>query len=183
MVKCWLLAENITDPREENHREPKQFVSLDDLSKFGVQISHVPVTNLESGIDELCKERGYKYRDQIVVNRKDLKNYDERVADFWQEHFHPDEEVRYVGSGTGYFDVRNANEEWVRMKLEPGDLLVLPGGIYHRFSTTMEEDCYIIRLYSEVPTWTTYYRKEGGDQRQERQEYVHNYLEKQTVAT
>ncbi|KAI1694445.1 ARD/ARD' family domain-containing protein [Ditylenchus destructor] len=163
MVKCWLLkdTDKITDTRLENHREPKQFVTGDDLRRFGVFISHVPVTDLESGLDKICEEGGYKWRDQIVVNRTDLENYEERVKDFWNEHFHPDKEVRYLASGSGYFDVRNEKEEWVRMLLEPGDLMVLPGGIYHRFSPTMEEACHVIRLYSEVPTWTRFYRSEG----------------------
>nr|CAG8551551.1 5516_t:CDS:2 [Entrophospora candida] len=58
--------------------------------------------------------------------------YDSKMKVFYEEHFHEGEEIRYILDGSGYVDVRDLHDKWIRMALTKGDLI--PPGIYHRFT-------------------------------------------------
>jgi 1,2-dihydroxy-3-keto-5-methylthiopentene dioxygenase len=103
------------------------------LSALGVTHYYLP-DDLES-VNKIASERNYKNRDEIEISPTLLPNYEEKVKTFFHEHLHEDEEIRYILAGGGYFDVRSKDDAWVRLRLEKGDLMIMPAGIYHRFTT------------------------------------------------
>ncbi|EQK97788.1 Acireductone dioxygenase ARD family [Ophiocordyceps sinensis CO18] len=108
-------------------------VSVDDLNELGVLSFHF--SDMDD-VDKLAAERGYKNRDEITVSPAKMgAAYEDKVKTFFIEHRHEDEEIRYIRGGQGYFDVRSKEDNWIRVKLERDDLLILPAGIYHRFTT------------------------------------------------
>lgn len=103
------------------------------MKKLGVLYFHLDTIEK---VNDLAAERGYKNRDEIKVSPETMgEAYETKVKSFFSEHLHEDEEIRYIRGGQGYFDVRSHDDEWVRVQLEKDDLLILPAGIYHRFTT------------------------------------------------
>jgi 1,2-dihydroxy-3-keto-5-methylthiopentene dioxygenase len=97
-------------------------VTADYLAKLGVLYYRIPS---ESDVDKLASERHYKNRDLITVSPEKMGDiYEEKVKSFFHEHLHEDEEIRYIRDGTGFFDVRSEDDEWVRIQLEKDDLIV-----------------------------------------------------------
>ena len=132
-----------------------------DADKYSYPIKAIP-WNPNDAIDpkltSIRSKRGYSYADIITVHRDHLPNYDEKVQAFFEEHIHDAEEIRYILSGSGYFDIRDKNDDWVRIHIKKGDLMTLPEGIYHRF-TVDEKDCiHAMRLFVGQPVWTPFNR-------------------------
>jgi len=122
-------------------------------------------------LQKIRNESDYQYADIVVVNVFNEK--------FYEEHIHAGgDEVRYVLDGSGYFDIRDVNDEWVRMHAKRGDFVEFPSGIEHRFS--VDEELYIqaMRLFpgSGDPDWSSVPRSEINGTNLARNNYVANYL-------
>lgn len=147
-----------------------------ELDRLGVLYYHFD--DIES-VDKLAKDRGYVNRDIINITPEGLGGkeiYEEKLKTFYAEHLHEDEEIRYILDGDGYFDVRHVDDkDWIRIQLDKGDLIILPSGIYHRFTLSNKDYIKAMRLFQAEPKWVPHNRPDA-DMNPYRQEYVQKYL-------
>ncbi|KAI1268622.1 hypothetical protein F5Y18DRAFT_376164 [Xylariaceae sp. FL1019] len=165
--------DNVAGDQRLPHNSGKD-VDTAELERIGVL--YYRISEME-GVDALAQQRGYKNRDEITVSPAKMGDaYESKVRMFFDEHLHEDEEIRYIRDGQGYFDVRSKDDDWVRIQLEKDDLIILPAGIYHRFTT--DEDNYIqaMRLFKEEPKWTPLNRSEDLDANDYRKAYVSEFV-------
>ncbi|ODV90295.1 hypothetical protein CANCADRAFT_104687 [Tortispora caseinolytica NRRL Y-17796] len=127
------------------------------LEKIGVLYKYALPTDsgeVPEEIEALAKERNYKNRDCVTISPSSFGDaYEDKIRIFYEEHIHEDEEIRYVVDGNGFFDVRSLDDHWIRCYVEKGDLLILPEGIYHRFTPAISNYIKAVRLFKEEPKW------------------------------
>ncbi|KAM8932033.1 acireductone dioxygenase isoform 2-T2 [Lycaon pictus] len=172
MVQAWYMDESADDPRRPHRAEPSRPVGLEQLRRLGVLYWKLDADKHENDpeLEKIRKERNYSWMDIITISKDKLPNYEEKLRMFYEEHLHVDEEIRYILDGSGYFDVRDKDEKWIRIFMEKGDMITLPAGIYHRF--TLDEKNYVkaMRLFVGQPVWTAYNRP--ADHLEARGQYV-----------
>ncbi|XP_046911079.2 acireductone dioxygenase 1 [Dermatophagoides farinae] len=158
MVRAWYMNDNDNeDQRCERHLSPPLYVNLDELKeKTGVLYWQINADNYENDetYAQIRQERGYDYQDNLEISKEKLADYESKLKIFFTEHLHADEEIRFCLNGSGYFDVRDRQDRWIRIKIEKNDLLVLPAGIYHRFTLDQSDYIKVIRLFIGQPCWT-----------------------------
>ena len=116
----------------------------------------------------------YTYEDEIQLDTT-MENYQENLKVFFTEHLHSDDEIRLILEGSGYFDVRDLEDRWIRIHVFAGDLIILPAGIYHRFIPDKQNFIRTRRYFAGEPIWTPIDRPHG-DQHPARQIYIeHRY--------
>ncbi|CDO72549.1 hypothetical protein BN946_scf184983.g32 [Trametes cinnabarina] len=160
-------------------------VPLETLAALGVLYWRIPVDapeGWERKIDAIAEERKYSSRDVVTANKDALgAAFEEKMAMFFKEHIHEDEEIRYLLEGSAFFDVReHTTDSWVRCHLEAGDMIILPAGIYHRFSLDEQEHARTLRLFKiwlsaycqDEPQWIAHYRGPETDNNPHRLEYL-----------
>ncbi|KHJ92872.1 ARD/ARD' family protein [Oesophagostomum dentatum] len=134
----------VDDQRNECRLNPNREATRSDLAAIDVELSNIEMgTNWESRLDNLFEAYDMHHRDEIHISRATMPDFDDKLKMFFEEHLHRDPEIRFIKSGTGYFDVRSIEDKWIRIPVKRGDFLYLPSGIYHRFTTDWDVSVYI----------------------------------------
>lgn len=107
-------------------------------------------------IDSLKARGGYVSADVIDVG-PDTPGLDEMLAKFNREHWHDEDEVRFIISGHGLFHIHPKDGPVIAIEVGPGDLLRVPRGIWHWFNLCSDRRIRAIRLFQDMAGWTPNY--------------------------
>ena len=114
-------------------------------------------------INALKAAGGYVTADVIDV-KPDTPNLDAMLKRFSSEHWHDEDEVRYIVAGRGIFHIHPATGPVFAIEVEPGDLIRVPRGTHHWFDLCADRRIRAIRLFQDVSGWTPHYTDSGTDQ-------------------
>jgi len=140
--------------------EPAHAIAPEDLARRGVLSWSVPTdeTARAAMIESVKREHGYVDEDFVELGPA-TPNLDAICAKFDKEHYHTEDEVRFVVEGEGIFDIRDEGDDrWIRIEVISGDMIVIPANHYHRFTLTDRRQIRCMRLFANHDGWAPLYR-------------------------
>lgn len=115
-------------------------------------------------IETLKASGGYQAADVIDV-KPETPNLQVMLDRFNREHWHDEDEVRFIIEGHGVFHINPKNGgPVVAIEVEKGDLLRVPAGTLHWFDLCSDRRIRAIRLFQDPTGWTPHYSSSGVDQ-------------------
>ena len=119
-----------------------------------------------AGIQALKERGGYVTADVIDVSPA-TPNLETMLAKFSREHWHDEDEVRFIIHGRGLFHIHPSKGPLTVIEVEAGDLIRVPRGTRHWFDLCGDRTIRAIRLFQDASGWTPHYTESGVDREYE----------------
>jgi 1,2-dihydroxy-3-keto-5-methylthiopentene dioxygenase len=113
-------------------------------------------------IEGLMARGAYRTADVIDV-RAETPNLDAMLAKFSREHWHDEDEVRFIIEGRGLFHIHPDDGHVFAIEVQAGDLIRVPRGTHHWFDLCADRRIRAIRLFQDQSGWTPHYTDSGID--------------------
>ena len=113
-------------------------------------------------IDRLKADGAYATADVIDV-KPETPGLEAMLAKFNREHWHDEDEVRFIIEGRGIFHIRPRIGPLTAIEVEAGDLIRVPRGTWHWFDLCADRRIRAIRLFQDPSGWTPHYTESGVD--------------------
>lgn len=113
-------------------------------------------------IEKLKAQGGYSTADVIDV-KPQTPGLEAMLAKFNREHWHDEDEVRFIIHGRGLFHIHPHQGPVLAIEVEAGDLIRVPRGTWHWFDLCADRQIRAIRLFQNRAGWTPHYTDSGID--------------------
>jgi 1,2-dihydroxy-3-keto-5-methylthiopentene dioxygenase len=130
----------------------------------------------------VLKARGAYVTADVIDVKPDTPGLEAMLAKFNIEHWHDEDEVRYIVAGRGLFHIHPAQRPVVAIEVEAGDLIRVPRGTRHWFDLCGDRRIRAIRLFQDISGWTPHYTHSGVDRNFEPVCWGPAYVPRQTTA-
>ncbi len=114
-------------------------------------------------VEKLKALGGYVTADVIDVT-PETPGLETMLAKFNREHWHDEDEVRFIIRGRGLFHIHPRQGPVIAIEVEAGDLIRVPRGTWHWFDLCADRQIRAIRLFQDPSGWTPRYTGTGVDQ-------------------
>ena len=116
---------------------------------------------------QALKERGGYVTADVIDVSPATANLEAMLAKFNREHWHDEDEVRFIIHGRGLFHIHPSHGPLTAVEVEAGDLIRVPRGTRHWFDLCGDRTIRAIRLFQDASGWTPHYTDSGVDRNYE----------------
>ena len=113
-------------------------------------------------IQRLMTEGGYVTADVINV-KPTTPGLETMLNKFNQEHWHDEDEVRFIVHGRGLFHIHPPAGPVFSLEVVKGDMIRVPRGTHHWFDLCSDRTIRAIRLFQDTSGWTPHYTETGEE--------------------
>jgi 1,2-dihydroxy-3-keto-5-methylthiopentene dioxygenase len=159
--------EQITLREEEQVRDYLAQIHIDyeswDLDRVPVDASTDELLSAFAPEISVLKEKGGYTTADVIDVKPETPGLEAMLARFNREHWHNEDEVRFIVRGRGLFHIHPETRPVVVIEVTPGDLIRVPKGARHWFNLCGDRDIRAIRLFQDTAGWTPHYTSSGID--------------------
>ena len=114
-------------------------------------------------LEKMRVEKGYIENDMVCLCPA-TPNIETLLSKFDKNHYHTDDEVRFIFSGRGIFGFEGQKAEKFSIEVTAGDFIVIPKNGWHWFTLGESRVIKAIRLFQDMSGWVPYYRNTPASQ-------------------
>lgn len=133
-------------------------------------------------IERVKKFGGYTKVDVIDVNPA-TPHLDSMLAKFSTEHWHDEEEVRFIVHGRGVYHIHPPDRSIAKLEVEAGDMIRVPRGALHWFDLCAEREIKAIRFFQDPVGWTPHYTNSALEKQYQPVCFGPNYVLDESLRT
>jgi 1,2-dihydroxy-3-keto-5-methylthiopentene dioxygenase len=150
--------------------------------EIAAEASTPEILDAYAGEIERLKHSGAYVTADVIDVKPDTPGLDAMLAKFNREHWHDEDEVRFIIEGRGLFHIHPRTGPVVAIEVEAGDLIRVPRGTWHWFDLCSDRRVRAIRLFQDAAGWTPRYTESGVDRGYEPVCFGPAYLRPATAA-
>ena len=136
-------------PNEADHLASQETLSTEEKKTL--------VECFRAQLDDLEKASGYTTAD-IVALSPNTPGLSDALGNFDREHYHTDDEVRFIVDGVGVFGFETKAGRKFTITVEAGDYIVIPAYAWHWFYMVEGRGIKALRIFKDTNGWTPHYK-------------------------
>lgn len=137
---------------------PQALVPLTQKDLLSPEEKSQVLTAYQPQLEALKQKHGYIQNDMVCLCRQ-TPQIEQLLSKFDRDHYHTEDEVRFILSGRGIFGFEGKGREKFTIEVTGGDFITIPAYNWHWFNLGENRDIKAVRLFQDMSGWVPTYRQ------------------------